>query len=215
MRTALAKVTNQEAQGVLKVAVTLLAWVIDTTQFPVPVHAPDEPVNVEPAAAAAVKVTRLPSIARNIVRIRNHPYMLFVTLYTIGFIVAFSAIFNLGILARQRTQVLPFLLAALVGLGWAHIRRPREQGPEDDVPATVVAALGQELRPVGFHHVKNGLKEGKGCGSRGWVRSLTGQGIPWTKRRMTVTASPLTEHRVQVGCHCGRRGGSARRDPRL
>ena len=85
-------------------------------------------------------ISRLPKIARNIVRIRFHPYLLFVTLYTVGFVIAFSAIFNLGILARQRVQVLPFLLAALVGLGWGRIARPGEQSPQDKMPATVAAA---------------------------------------------------------------------------
>ncbi len=44
----------------LNVAVTDRAWVIDTTHDPVPVHAPDHPANVDPAAAAAVKVTDSP-----------------------------------------------------------------------------------------------------------------------------------------------------------
>ena len=85
-------------------------------------------------------ISRLPAIARNLVRVRLHPYMLFVTLYTLGFIIAFSAIFNLGILTRQRVQVLPFLLAALVGLGWGHMTSPGEQSAQDKVAATVAAA---------------------------------------------------------------------------
>ncbi len=44
----------------VKVAVTDRAWVIDTTHEPVPVHAPDHPANVEPAAGAAVNVTDVP-----------------------------------------------------------------------------------------------------------------------------------------------------------
>ena len=81
-------------------------------------------------------------IFRNLARIRFHPYMLFVTLYTVGFVVAFSAIFNLGILVRQRVQVLPFLLAALVGLGWGRITRPDEQETQDAMPAKTAAASG-------------------------------------------------------------------------
>jgi hypothetical protein len=38
--------------------------------------------------------------------------------FTGAFIIAFSAIFNLGILARQRSQVIPFLLVVIIGLGW-------------------------------------------------------------------------------------------------
>ena len=84
-------------------------------------------------------IARLPKIAHNIARIRFHPYMLFVTLYTVGFVIAFSAIFSLAILARQRVQVLPFLLAALVGLGWGRITRPGEESAQDDM-ATAEAA---------------------------------------------------------------------------
>jgi hypothetical protein len=87
-------------------------------------------------------IARLPTIARNIVRIRFHPYMLFVVLYTVGFVIAFSAIFNLGILTRQRVQVLPFLLAALVGLGWGRITRPGEPSLQDEMPATAAAGSG-------------------------------------------------------------------------
>ncbi len=87
-------------------------------------------------------IVRLPRIAHNIVRIRFHPYMLFVVLYTVGFVIAFSAIFNLGILTRQRVQVLPFLLAALVGLGWGHIGRPGESSEEDEIRATAAATSG-------------------------------------------------------------------------
>ena len=94
-----------------------------------------------------VLIARLPKIAHNIVRVRFHPYMLFITLYTVGFVVAFSAIFNLGILARQRVQVLPLLLAALVGLGWGRITRPGEQTAQDEMPATAAAASGS--RPPG------------------------------------------------------------------
>lgn len=45
---------------VLKVAVTLRAAVIDNAQVPVPVHAPLQPPNVEPLAAAAESVTEVP-----------------------------------------------------------------------------------------------------------------------------------------------------------
>jgi hypothetical protein len=42
-----------------KVAVTLCAAVMLFVQVPVPVHAPLQPVNVEPVAGAAVRVTEL------------------------------------------------------------------------------------------------------------------------------------------------------------
>ena len=39
---------------------TDLAALIVTVQVPVPVHAPDQPVNLEPAATTAVSVTEVP-----------------------------------------------------------------------------------------------------------------------------------------------------------
>ena len=45
---------------VLNVAVTEREAVIDSTQLPVPVHAPLQPANVEPLAAVAVNVTEVP-----------------------------------------------------------------------------------------------------------------------------------------------------------
>ena len=44
----------------VNVAVTDRAWLIVTTQVPDPEHAPDQPVNDEPAAGAAVNVTTVP-----------------------------------------------------------------------------------------------------------------------------------------------------------
>jgi hypothetical protein len=46
----------------LKVAVTDRAAVIVTMQLPVPVHAPLQPLNVDPAAAAAASVTLVPLV---------------------------------------------------------------------------------------------------------------------------------------------------------
>jgi hypothetical protein len=43
-----------------KVAVTERSAVIDSVQLPLPEHAPDQPLNVEPAAAAAESVTVAP-----------------------------------------------------------------------------------------------------------------------------------------------------------
>ena len=51
---------NENVDELLKVAVTERAAVIDVVQVPVPVHAPLQPANVEPLAAAAVRVTEVP-----------------------------------------------------------------------------------------------------------------------------------------------------------
>ncbi len=67
--------------------------------------------------------------------VRQVPYMIYALAFTAAFVVGFSSVFNLGILARQRSQVIPFLLVVIVGLGWrkwssgerAGIANPREE----------------------------------------------------------------------------------------
>lgn len=44
-----------------KVALTLVRLLIDTLQVPMPVHAPSQPVNVDPPLAAAVSTTAVPA----------------------------------------------------------------------------------------------------------------------------------------------------------
>jgi hypothetical protein len=44
---------------------------------------------------------------------RARPYVLLATLYTLGFMYAFAALGNLGLITRERTLVLPFLLVLL------------------------------------------------------------------------------------------------------
>lgn len=61
---------------------------------------------------------RLPRILSNIRSIRSQPYVMMSLLYIMGFIIAFSSILNLGIMVRQRAQILPFMLVVLVALGW-------------------------------------------------------------------------------------------------
>src|SRR5258706_496386 len=56
----------RRAEGLAsKVAVTALALSMVTVQPPVPVQAPLQPANVEPPAAAAVKVTTVPELKLN------------------------------------------------------------------------------------------------------------------------------------------------------
>jgi hypothetical protein len=66
---------------------------------------------------------RAPSIARNLFRRWRHPYILFSLAYTVGFIFGHSAVLNLGIIARQRSQAIPFILALLVELGRRHVSK--------------------------------------------------------------------------------------------
>ncbi|MDJ0953321.1 MAG: hypothetical protein QNJ81_06555 [Acidimicrobiia bacterium] len=56
---------------------------------------------------------------KNGVRIRRQPYLIFALVFTLGFVVAFSSFNNFGLLARQRSQVMPYFIALIIGLGWA------------------------------------------------------------------------------------------------
>ncbi|MGC2240860.1 MAG: hypothetical protein WA726_08475, partial [Acidimicrobiia bacterium] len=46
-------------------------------------------------------------------------------LYTLAFAVVFSVVRNLGIIARQRGQVLGFFMALVIGLGWNETKKAR------------------------------------------------------------------------------------------
>ncbi len=61
---------------------------------------------------------RLVPMVKNARRIRRYPYILYTFVFTIGFVIAFSSFNNFGLLARQRSQVMPFLLAVIIALGW-------------------------------------------------------------------------------------------------
>jgi hypothetical protein len=54
------KVTTSEYGPTVKVAVTLVAVVMETVHVPVPEHAPPQPANVEPLEGVAVSVTDVP-----------------------------------------------------------------------------------------------------------------------------------------------------------
>lgn len=72
----------------------------------------------ETGAIALLTLWRLPNIVRSLGSWRSNPYVVFATVYTLGFSVAFSVVRNLGIVARQRGQVLAFFLCLVVYLGW-------------------------------------------------------------------------------------------------
>ena len=73
---------------------------------------------------------RLIPILRNLRHIRRYPYVMYAFVFTIGFVIAFSSFNNFGLLARQRSQVMPFLLVVIVALGWPTPSR------DDDVAAS-------------------------------------------------------------------------------
>lgn len=83
----------------------------------------------ETGLLALLTVWRLPAVLRNIRRWRSNPYVVFATVYTAGFAIAFSLVRNLGIIARQRGQVLAFFLCFLIYLGWED--KQKDPGTDD------------------------------------------------------------------------------------
>lgn len=108
---------------------------------------PWEATNVQTMAASveggfllALFVIRLPAIFMNLRYLRRRPYALYSLVYTAGFVYAFSAMVNLGILTRQRAQVMPFLLAFLADMGIRDkVRKKRlaQLEPSAKIPAPV------------------------------------------------------------------------------
>ena len=99
---------------------------------------------LETTLVAGLFLWKLPAMMRNWRKWRANGYLVFSTFYVLGFAVAFSVVRNLGIIARQRGQVLAFFLALVVGLGWEDKARrqttvsplapPREAGAERELP---------------------------------------------------------------------------------
>ena len=84
---------------------------------------------VEGTLLLALLLWRAPMIIRRATHRWRTPYVLFSVVYTAGFIYGHSAILNLGIMARQRSQVIPFVLALLVGLGFTSASRTAAEDP--------------------------------------------------------------------------------------
>jgi hypothetical protein len=68
---------------------------------------------LESTVLLCLTVRRWPAIWRAVRRPRHRPYVVFVLVYLAVFVFAFSTIANFGILARERTQLLPFFLVLL------------------------------------------------------------------------------------------------------
>lgn len=67
-------------------------------------------------------------------RILTVPFLRFSVLYTLAFAFAWSSIGNLGIMARQRVQVLPFLLILICWTAYDERRSTREAFEQGSVP---------------------------------------------------------------------------------
>lgn len=102
---------------------------------------PSDAHNVQALVSALLEGTfllvlviwRTPAIVRNLVHRWREPYILFSLAYTGGFIFGHSAVLNLGIIARQRSQAIPFILALLVALG-SRVPPSSDKGAQDEIP---------------------------------------------------------------------------------
>jgi hypothetical protein len=95
--------------------------------FPFEAHNAQAAVTaLESTLLLCLTIARRRSIWRAIRELRRRPYVAFILVYAAGFVVAFASISNFGILARERTQLLPFFLVLLAAPG---SRRPARAGP--------------------------------------------------------------------------------------
>ena len=78
---------------------------------------------------------KLPAMWRNRRTWRSSGYLVFSTFYVLGYAIAFSVVRNLGIVARQRGQVLAFFIAIVIGLGWEEKRKVEPLIPAFTPPA--------------------------------------------------------------------------------
>jgi hypothetical protein len=89
-----------------------------------------------------------PAMFRNRHKWRSHGLAVFSTIYVVAFSIAFSAIRNLGIVARQRTQVLVFLIIVVIALGWdepaTRLRQTTTRPARAPSLASVGVAAGNE-----------------------------------------------------------------------
>ncbi len=88
---------------------------------------------LESTVLLCLAVSRRRAVWQAIRHPRRRPYVAFIVIYSVLFVFAFSTIANFGILARERTQLLPFFLALLAIPASRRIRttRPTEDGRVD------------------------------------------------------------------------------------
>ena len=97
---------------------------------------------IEGTALLILILWKFPRMVRNARLLRRKPYLMFSLLFVVGFIVLFSTVLNLGILARQRTQMLPLLLALIVGLGWSSSGKEVSDSKQSVASVSVPPSVG-------------------------------------------------------------------------
>ena len=91
---------------------------------------------LESTVLLGLAIARWRPILRTVRRFRRLPYVTFVVVYGLLFVVAFSSIGNFGIIARERVQLLPFffVLLAAPGVGARRLRPPAPSTPTQRSP---------------------------------------------------------------------------------
>jgi hypothetical protein len=69
--------------------------------------------SLEGLSLLAICVLSVPRLTRLPLEFFRRPYLAFAVVYTLAFIFAFSSLANFGILARERSQLLPVLFVVL------------------------------------------------------------------------------------------------------
>lgn len=98
---------------------------------------------VEGSVLLLLFIWRAPAIIRHTRRHWREPYLLMSIVYTAGFIFGHSAILNLAIIARQRSQLIPFVLVILVELGAMPTRTKTSEPVQESSPDTVTSPGAQ------------------------------------------------------------------------
>jgi hypothetical protein len=131
-------------QGFVMATITVLL-----RPFPFEVHSSQGAIaGSEGLALAILLYLSLPRLLRLPRELLRSPYIAFSVVFASAFVFAFSTIANFGILARERTQVLPvlFVLMSIAPRVRDDGRRPRRarrgagRGSDDDEPAVPVTA---------------------------------------------------------------------------
>lgn len=92
---------------------------------------------VEGTFLLALFLWRGPAIIRNFRKRWRDPYVTYALAFTAGFVFGHSAVLNLGIIARQRSQVIPFVIVLLVELGAGRVAAKRGADPSSDSPSNL------------------------------------------------------------------------------
>jgi hypothetical protein len=120
--------SNFEAQstGVSLAKLPYAAVTILFRPFPFEAHNAQAAVTaLESLLLLCLTIARRRAIWQAVRHLRRRPYVAFVLVFSLLFVVAFSSIANFGILARERTQLLPFFLVLLT----LPSARPRPAAP--------------------------------------------------------------------------------------